>query len=118
MRLYAQVYQRLGIDYGIVNSIDGYDEISLTGDFKVATNNYERVFSPADLGFVPATPEELVGGANEDEAAEIFGKPRVLDAYGQLFLQGYPSFYIEFGMVNILFRGARLLKRTKSNRYG
>lgn len=72
MRLYRQVYQKLGIDYGIVNSIDGYDEISLTGDFKVATNNYERVFSPADLGFVPATPEELVGGANEDEGAEIF----------------------------------------------
>lgn len=72
MRLYRQVYQKLGIDYGIVNSIDGYDEISLTGDFKVATNNYERVFSPAELGFVPATPEELVGGANEDEAAEIF----------------------------------------------
>lgn len=72
MRLYRQVYQKLGIDYGIVNSIDGYDEISLTGDFKVATNNYERVFSPVDLGFVPATPEELVGGANEDEAAEIF----------------------------------------------
>lgn len=72
MRLYRQVYQKLGIDYGIVNSIDGYDEISLTGDFKVATNNYERVFSPAYLGFVHATPEELVGGANEDEAAEIF----------------------------------------------
>ena len=72
MRLYRQVYQKLGIDYGIVNSIDGYDEISLTGDFKVSTNSYERVFSPADLGFRPATPEELVGGATEDEAAEIF----------------------------------------------
>lgn len=72
MRLYRQVYQKLGIDYGIVNSIDGYDEISLTGDFKVSTNSYERVFSPGDLGFRPATPEELVGGANEDEAAEIF----------------------------------------------
>ena len=30
MRLYNQVYQKIGIDYGIVNSIDGYDEISLT----------------------------------------------------------------------------------------
>ena len=72
MRLYSQVDQKLGIDYGIVNSIDGYDEISLTGDFKVTTNSYEKVFSPADLGFANATPEELVGGANEDEAAEIF----------------------------------------------
>ena len=72
MRLYQQVYQRLGIDYGIVNSIDGYDEISLTGDFKVTTNHYERVFSPRDLGFEPAKPEELVAGASEQEAKEIF----------------------------------------------
>ncbi len=72
MRLYQQVYQRIGIDYGIVNSIDGYDEISLTGDFKVTTNDYERVFKPADLGFQAARPEELVGGATEEEAAEIF----------------------------------------------
>lgn len=72
MRLYQQVYQRIGIDYGIVNSIDGYDEISLTGDFKVTTNQYERVFKPADLGFDIARPEELVGGATEEEAAQIF----------------------------------------------
>ena len=72
MRLYAQVYQRLGIDYGIINSIDGYDEISLTGDFKVATNQYERIFRPADLGMQPARPEELQAGATEAEAAAIF----------------------------------------------
>jgi anthranilate phosphoribosyltransferase len=72
MRLYNSVYQKIGIDYGIVNSIDGYDEISLTGDFKVTTNNYERIFKPSDLGFAIAKPEELVGGATEEEAAEIF----------------------------------------------
>ena len=63
MRLYNQVYQKIGIDYGIVNSIDGYDEISLTSDFKVTTNTYERIFKPQDLGFEIAKPEELVGGA-------------------------------------------------------
>ncbi len=72
MRLYHQVYQKIGIDYGIVNSIDGYDEISLTGDFKVTTNQYEKVFKPQDLGFDIAKPEELVGGATEEEAAQIF----------------------------------------------
>ena len=72
MRLYNNVYQRIGIDYGIVNSIDGYDEISLTGDFKVTTNQYERIFKPSDLGFEIAKPEELVGGATEEEAAQIF----------------------------------------------
>ena len=72
MRLYQQVYQKLGIDYGIVNSIDGYDEISLTGQFKVTTNTYERIYSPQYLGFEPARPEELVAGATETEAKEIF----------------------------------------------
>ena len=83
MRLYNSVYQKLGIDYGIVNSIDGYDEISLTGDFKVtlgtqtsvpggSPSGYERIFRPQDLGFDIAKPEELVGGATEEEAARIF----------------------------------------------
>ncbi len=72
MRLYNNVYQKIGIDYGIVNTIDGYDEISLTGDFKVTTNQYEKIFSPDDLGFVKAKPEELVAGATELEAKEIF----------------------------------------------
>lgn len=72
MRLYHHVYEKIGIDYGIVNSIDGYDEISLTGDFKVTTNKYERIFHPQDLGFDIAKPEELAGGATEEEAKDIF----------------------------------------------
>ena len=72
MRLYNNVYQKIGIDYGIVNSIDGYDEISLTGDFKVTTNSYERIFKPSDLGFTIIKPEELRAGADEKEAKQIF----------------------------------------------
>lgn len=72
MRLYNNVYQKIGIDYAIVNSIDGYDEISLTDNFKVTTNNYERIFSPQDLGFETARPDELVAGATEEEAVRIF----------------------------------------------
>lgn len=72
MRLYNNVYRKLGIDYAIVNSIDGYDEISLTGEFKVTTNNYEKVFSPQQLNLSVAQPHELLAGANEEEAAAIF----------------------------------------------
>lgn len=72
MRLYSNVYQKIGIDYGIVNSIDGYDEISLTGDFKVTTNSYERIFKPSDLGMGIIPPGELKAGADETEAKEIF----------------------------------------------
>ena len=72
MRLYHQVYQKIGIDYAIVHSMDGYDEISLTGDFKVTTGGYERIFRPAELGFGVIKPEELQAGATEEEAATIF----------------------------------------------
>ena len=72
MRLYNAVYHKLGLNFGVENSIDGYDEISLTGDFKVTTKQYERIFKPSDLGFEIAKPEELVGGATEEEAAQIF----------------------------------------------
>lgn len=72
MRLYSSVYEKLGIGYGIVNSIDGYDEISLTGDFKVKTNTIEKIFRPSDLGLPVVRPEELYGGTSVKEAAEIF----------------------------------------------
>ena len=72
MRLYSNVYQRIGVDYGIVNSIDGYDEISLTGDFKVTTNRYERIFQPSELGFELTDSTKLYGGSTPAEARTIF----------------------------------------------
>ncbi|MBR4275456.1 MAG: anthranilate phosphoribosyltransferase [Prevotella sp.] len=72
MRLYNAVYQRLGVDYCIENSIDGYDEISLTGNFKITTNSYERIVSPTDIGLPVAKADELKGGQTKEEAVKIF----------------------------------------------
>jgi anthranilate phosphoribosyltransferase len=72
MRLYNAVYQKMGINYGIETSIDGYDEISLTGDFKVTTNNYEKLFKPSDIGLNIADTKDLEGGKTKEEAARIF----------------------------------------------
>lgn len=72
MRLYASVYNRLGMDYGIVNSTDGYDEISLTGSFKVASNTGERIYKPSDIGLPVASPDSLEGGKTVEEAKYIF----------------------------------------------
>jgi len=72
MRLYNAVYQKMGINYGIETSIDGYDEISLTGDFKVTTNNYEKLFKPSDIGLNIADAKDLEGGKTKEEAARIF----------------------------------------------
>ena len=64
-------YQLLG-GFAVVNNLDGYDEISLTDEFKVMTNRYETIYRPADLGFFIARQEELYGGDTPQEAARIF----------------------------------------------
>ena len=72
MRLYTNVYQTLDINYGVVNSLDGYDEISLTGDFKVAANSSEKIYTPENFGFKRAQMSEIYGGQTAEEAKAIF----------------------------------------------
>lgn len=72
LRLYKNVLERLNINYGIVTSVDGYDEISLTSCFKIITQSQERVCEAADLGLPMATPQELFGGSTLAEARAIF----------------------------------------------
>ena len=72
MRLYTLTLQELGVGFAVVNNLDGYDEISLTDEFKVMTNRYETIYRPSDLGFALAPQEALSGGATPEEAAHIF----------------------------------------------
>ena len=71
-RLYNYAYQSGGTRFGVVYSMDGYDEISLTSEFKVATPEKEQVFTPEQIGFGRCRPEELSGGDTPEEAARIF----------------------------------------------
>ncbi len=62
-RLYNYAYQSGGTRFGVVYSMDGYDEISLTSEFKVATpEKAEQVFTPEQIGFSRCRPEEPPGG--------------------------------------------------------
>ena len=74
MRLYTNTLQQLGIQFAVVNNLDGYDEISLTDEFKVMTNRYETIYRPSELGFSMARQEELYGGNTPEEAASIFDR--------------------------------------------
>jgi anthranilate phosphoribosyltransferase len=76
-RLYYYLYQQAGNDFVVVNSLDGYDEISLTAEFKCFDNNGETIYTPEQLGFKRASENALYGGATVAEAAAIFDK--VLD---------------------------------------
>lgn len=72
MRLYTSVHQRIGDNFGVVNSYDGYDEISLTSGFKLITNYFEKIYTPKDLGFNYVDPSEIYGGETAEEAVKIF----------------------------------------------
>ncbi|MBD2752159.1 anthranilate phosphoribosyltransferase [Spirosoma validum] len=71
-RLYAYLYQQTDKRFMILHALDGYDEISLTGAFKIVSNQTEQVLMPEHLGFDTLTPESLAGGHTLDESAQIF----------------------------------------------
>lgn len=72
LRLYHYICQQNGIDCTIVHSLDGYDEVSLTSDVKVASPWGESVYTPGELGFPMYDPCELWGGETVEQAARIF----------------------------------------------
>lgn len=74
MRLYTNTLQKLGIGFAVVNNLDGYDEISLTDEFKVMTNLYETIYRPSELSFPTVRQEELYGGSTPQDAARIFDR--------------------------------------------
>jgi anthranilate phosphoribosyltransferase len=79
-RLYNYLYQESGKKYCIVYSMDGYDEISLTGDFRALTRRTERNVTPGDIGMKNVAPEEIYGGDSVEEAAGVF--LRILEGNG------------------------------------
>lgn len=73
-RLYAYLYQGTDKQYSIMHALDGYDEISLTGDFKIITNAGENYYTTEEIGFSPINPADLAGGDTVEDAARIFRK--------------------------------------------
>ena len=72
LRLYTNALQRIGNNFGVVTSHDGYDEISLTSGFKVCTNYFEKVLTPVDLGLSYVKQSDIYGGDTQESAAKIF----------------------------------------------
>lgn len=72
LRLYNYTYQESGTRFAVVHSLDGYDEVSLTSDFKVATPEKEKIYTPEMLGFKRCVEADLDGGSTPAEAARIF----------------------------------------------
>ena len=73
-RIYNYLLQQTGKPFTIIHGLDGYDEISLTNDTKVITQNGERVLSAEELGKRVVYASDITGGNSVEEAAKIFLK--------------------------------------------
>ncbi|HEV7229855.1 MAG TPA: anthranilate phosphoribosyltransferase [Bacteroidia bacterium] len=79
-RLYHYLLQQTERRFMLVHSLDGYDELSLTSDFKLISNEKEQLSSPASLGFVTYKQDDLHGGNSIEESAKLFVK--ILEGQG------------------------------------
>ena len=71
-RLYSYLFQKTNKNYAIIHSLDGYDEISLTGNVKIITRNEENIFSPQGLSLQKLNSKSINGGETIKESAKIF----------------------------------------------
>jgi len=69
-RLYNYLLQNTNSEYAIVHSLDGYDEISLTGNYKIISREVEKIFEPE----IKLQQKDLFGGKSVEESAKIFLK--------------------------------------------
>ena len=73
-RMYSYLYQKSDKNYTILYALDGYDEISLTGDTKAISNKTETMLSPNDFGVQQIQQQDIFGGDTVEESAKIFMK--------------------------------------------
>ena len=71
-RIYSYLFQKTKKNYAIIHSLDGYDEISLTGATKIISRKEENVYDPNDMGLTRSNPKSISGGNSIKESAEIF----------------------------------------------
>lgn len=71
-RLYKYLLQNTSKEFIIIHGLDGFDEISLTGDVKVISRKEEKIITPELMGLPQVKLEEIGGGETVEEATKIF----------------------------------------------
>lgn len=71
-RMYGYLYQNTDKNFTVLHALDGYDEISLTGNTKTISNTSEGMIKPSDFGLKAIQQSEIVGGDSIEESAQIF----------------------------------------------
>ena len=71
-RMYTYLYQNTATNFNILHSLDGYDEISLTGNTKSISNKKESVINAITFGLDSLSQSDITGGETIEENARIF----------------------------------------------
>lgn len=71
-RIYNYILQSGNKPFTIIHGLDGYDEISLTGDTKVITQTGEQTYSAEQLGKRTVSAQDIFGGNTIEDAAKLF----------------------------------------------
>ncbi len=71
-RLYGYLYQKSNKNFAIIHNLDGYDEVSLTDNFKRVTQNNDEILAPEYFGFKNINADKINSGGTVKEAAKIF----------------------------------------------
>lgn len=71
-RMYGYLYQNTDKKFTVLHALDGYDEISLTGNTKTISNHTEGMLKPSDFGVASISQTDIVGGESIADSAQIF----------------------------------------------
>ncbi|PKB43427.1 anthranilate phosphoribosyltransferase [Cellulophaga sp. RHA19] len=71
-RMYGYLYQNTDKNFTVLHALDGYDEISLTGNTKTISRLSENMLKPEDFGVQQVKQSDIVGGDTVEASAKIF----------------------------------------------
>ena len=71
-RIYNYLYQNTNIEYKIIHALDGYDEISLTGNTKVYSRSNEFILESKDFNLDNIDADLIKGGKDVESSSKIF----------------------------------------------
>ena len=71
-RLYNYLLQKTDINFTILYDLNGYDEISLTGNTKTFSKKIEKLIKSKDFGLNRVNETDISGGKSIESSAKIF----------------------------------------------
>lgn len=71
-RIYQSILREDDRSFSVIYALDGYDEVSLTGDFLLRNKDGDQIISPRELGLDNYKQKDIHGGSSVKEASEIF----------------------------------------------